>query len=258
MARRGSKKKLILIPVYMTILLLGGLVAFYGIREYNSRNDMAQVQAAAKDRNSANKSQQASANDPWEILPRFKKLAAQNPDMVGWLTIPDTTIDYPVMYKTGDNDYYLEHNFEGKYDQNGLLVLDKRCTKKGNDTNNLIHGHNMKSGAMFGALQDYSRKAFYLTHKTIMFSNLYEERTYEIVGVFRSTVNNENTDDLQFFDYISIESKDQFNDYIQGVREKSLYDTGVKAYYGDKLITLSTCESSRENGRLVIVGRSKA
>ena len=256
MAKGKSKRKLILIPLYLTLGLLGVVISAYFIKEYQSRNNMAEVQAAA--RKDTKKGQQAAkSDDPDAVLPRFQKLAAQNPDLVGWLTIPDTVIDYPVMYKTGDNDYYLSHDFEGNSDKNGLLVLDKRCTKKGNDLNNLIHGHNMKSGTMFGALHDYTRKAFYLTHNTIIFSTLYEERTYEIVGVFHSTLGEKNTEEFQYYNYISIDSKAEFNDYIQGVKEKSLYDTGVTAYYGDKLLTLSTCENTGENGRLVVVAKRK-
>ncbi len=256
--KKRKKKRLILIPVYLTIVLLGTAFAAYGIKEYNSQNKMAEVQAAAKNRKLTRKQASTKSDEPVMILPRFRDLAAKNPDLVGWLSIPDTVVDYPVMYKTGDNDFYLTHDFEGNEDQNGLLVLDKRCVKKGNDTNNLIHGHNMKTGVMFGALLDYTKKSFWMTHQTITFSSLYEEHTYEIVGVFRSSVYDEQTDDFDYYNYISIESKEQFNEYIQGVKERSLYDTGVTAFYGDRLITLSTCESSKENGRLVVVARSRS
>ena len=256
MARRRSKKRLLLIPVFLTLGLLGGLIVAYRVRDNDSRAKLAQVQAAANRRN-ASGGNRAEGEDADDLsLPRFRALSAKNPDMVGWLSIPETEINFPVMYKTGDNDYYLSHDFEGKEDPNGLLVLDKQCVKKGNDTNNLIHGHNTRSDSLFSQLQEYTRRAFYLTHKTIVFSTLYEERVYEIVAVFRVPVD-ENTEDSRFYEYVPMDDKDGFSVYIQKIREKALYDTGVLTRFGDRMITLSTCEGVNENGRLVVVGRSR-
>ncbi len=254
--KRSSKKKkgnFLLIPLYLTLGLLGVVLALYFGKEVISRKSLSNVQARAKKVSTANK----AATKPKEILPRFRELAKQNPDITGWLTIPDTVVDYPVMYLENDNDFYLAHNFEKNDDINGLLVLDSRCTDKGDGINSLIHGHNMKSGAMFAALLKYRDQKFYGSHKIITFSTLYEERDYEILGVFRAKVNNENEQDFHFYDYINIETKEAFDSYVQAVKNRSLYDTEVLAEYGDKLITLSTCESADENGRLIVVGRSR-
>ncbi|MCR5503726.1 MAG: class B sortase [Lachnospiraceae bacterium] len=192
-----------------------------------------------------------------EILPRFRELYEQNPDLAGWLTIPGTKVDYPVMYLPDDNDFYLKHNFEKEDDVNGMLVLDKRCAGDGSGINSLIHGHHMKSGAMFGSLKYYTQKSYFEEHPVITFSSLYEERNFEIFAVFRSSVYNEETSDFQFFNYIDIEDEASFDDYVKGAKEQSYYDTGVDAVWGDRLITLSTCEYTKENGRLVIVARSE-
>ncbi|MCR5238057.1 MAG: class B sortase [Lachnospiraceae bacterium] len=189
------------------------------------------------------------------MLPKFAKLYEQNEDLAGWLTIPDTKIDYPVMYRADDNDYYLSHDFEGNTDVNGLLILDKRCDPKLYEMNYLIHGHNMRSGAMFGSIKNYTKESYYKKHPLIEFSTLYEEMTFQIFAVFKSSVYDETTDDFRFYDYIRIDNEEQFDDYVSGVKEQSLYDTGITPVYGDILITLSTCDYSRENGRLLIVGK---
>lgn len=256
--KRSSKKKkgnFLLIPLYLTLGLLGVVIALYVGKEVISRKSLSNVQARARKVTTTNANK--AVTKPKEILPRFKALAKQNPDLVGWLTIPDTVVDYPVMFLENDNDFYLGHNFEKNDDINGLLVLDNRCTDKGDGINSLIHGHNMKSGAMFAALLKYRDQKFYETHKVITFSTLYEERNFEVLGVFRGKVNNETEQDFHFYDYINIETKEAFDSYVQAVKNRSLYDTGVLAEYGDKLITLSTCESADENGRLIVVGRSK-
>ncbi len=193
-----------------------------------------------------------------KILPRFESLYEENPDFAGWLTIPGTVIDYPVMYLPDDNDFYLKHDFEKKDDVNGLLVLDKRCKGDGSGVNSLIHGHHMKSGAMFGSLKYYQEASYFRDHPVISFSTLYETREYEIFAVFRSSVYNEETTDFAFFDYIDIEDEDAFRSYVEGAKAGSLYDTGVDAEWGDRLLTLSTCEYSKENGRLVVVARSRS
>ena len=189
------------------------------------------------------------------IMPKYQALKERNPDFAGWLKIPDMIIDYPVMYLENDNDYYLSHNFDKIDDVNGLLVLDKRCSEDATGRNILIHGHNMDSGAIFGTLYLYRDYEFWKAHSEIRFDSLYEERTYEIIAVFVSSVYNSNANEFAYYDYIQIETEEDFNTYVKTAKDLSLYDTGKTAVYGDELITLSTCEYSRENGRLVVLGR---
>ena len=195
--------------------------------------------------------------DGKEILPQYKQLVLQNPDFAGWLTIAGTAVDYPVMHRDDDNDFYLSHNFDGDYDVNGLLVLDKRCLMDGTDDNVLIHGHNMKSGFMFGALKNYKDYSYYRDHPTIKFNSLYQENTYDIISVFLSSVDEDQEQDFRYYDFISIDNEVEFEAYIRGIKEQSLYDIPYTAMYGDHLITLSTCDYSKRDGRLIIVGRKR-
>ncbi len=289
-----SKKKTVIRNVLLLILyiLLAIVVFMIGMlvqKEYSSRKQLEKLQGSVNEQRSsyssssmvsrdddqesseANESGMVSENgemslDPSEelitdseqvreVLPQFTELLRANPDFAGWLTIPGTVIDYPVMYREHDNEFYLSHNFEGEEDDSGLLVLDKRCDRDGSGVNHLIHGHNMNSGAMFGSLTKYLDTDYWRDHSLILFSTLYEERVYEIFAVFQSTVYDENTTDFPYYDYIKINDREQFDRYVKSVKEQSVFDTGIDAEYGDALITLSTCENSRKDGRLVIVGR---
>lgn len=185
-------------------------------------------------------------------------LYKQNPDIAGWLSIKGTVVDYPVMYTPEDGEYYLYRNFEKEEDpsKEGCLFIDKNCTMEPRSTNLLIHGHNMKNGSMFHTLLEYKEEAYYREHKTIRFDTLYEEEEYEIVSVFLSKIYKKSeTDVFKFYQFYDAENKKQFDDFVSNCKELELYETGVAPVYGDKLLTLSTCEYSTENGRIVVVAR---
>lgn len=185
-----------------------------------------------------------------------QKLKEINPDFVGWLSIPNTSIDYPVMFKKNDNDYYLCHDFEQKESKAGLLVLDKRCSIKQDELNILIHGHHMKSGAMFGILEQYKNEMYFFEHPKIQYSTVEEEIEYEIFAVFISSLMAEDMKLFDYYNYININTESEFNDYIEGIKSNSLYESNIYPEYGDRLITLSTCDYSVDEGRLVVVGRA--
>ena len=136
-------------------------------------------------------------------------------------------------------------------------MLDKRCNSDASGLNVLIHGHNMDNGDMFGNLDLYKNYDYYKEHSTMEFNSLYETGVYDIIAVFVSSVYNSNVGEFAYYDYINIETENDYNTYVQTAKENSLYDTGLSAEYGDELITLSTCEYSRPNGRLVILGRRR-
>lgn len=189
------------------------------------------------------------------ILPQYRALFDMNNDLAGWVAIPETKVNYPVMFVEGDNDYYLAHDFEGNPDKNGLLVMDKRCYRDGTGSHVLIHGHNMKTGFMFGQLKKYKDRAFYEAHPRIYFDTLYEERVYDIIAVCITSVAENANEEFKYYDFIRIDDEDSFHAYVTGALEESLYDTGAEAYYGDELLTLSTCDYTKAEGRLVIIAR---
>lgn len=189
------------------------------------------------------------------ILPEYETLWEKNNDLAGWLTIGHTPIDYPVMFKEEDDEFYLCHNFDKQKDQNGLLSLDKRCSLEKDGTQQIIYGHNMRSGAMFGELMNYKNRDYYKENKTIQLDTLYEKNTYKIISVFLSKIFYEDEEGFRFYNYIEFMNKKEFDSFYKAIKQMSLYEIGEEASYGDTILTLVTCEYSQDNGRLVVMAK---
>jgi len=195
--------------------------------------------------------------EPREVLEEFKILLNKNQKLIGWLKIDDTNIDYPVM-QTSDNEYYLDHNLNQEYDKNGSIFMDKDCDILEPSTNYILYGHHMKSGHMFGNLDRYSSEEYYEEHPYIQFDTIYEKGTYQVMYVFRSHVYSEEEIAFKYYQFIDVNSEQEFDSYMQEMAEMSFYDTGVTAEYGDQLLTLSTCDSQEKDGRFVVVAKKIA
>ncbi len=188
------------------------------------------------------------------ILPIYQELYDQNNEMVGWLAIEGTAIDYPVM-QCGDNDFYLHHDFAKKESKYGELFVRADCPLDGENNNILIYGHYMNDGSMFGSLKKYESRKFCEEHPYIQFDTLYKQFTYEIIAVFRSQVYEDSEDVFKYYQYYGELGEDDFLEFYQNIKDMSLYDTGVDAVYGDALLMLSTCAYHVKNGRFVIVAK---
>ncbi len=189
-----------------------------------------------------------------EVLDEYKNLLIKNRKLIGWLKIDDTNIDYPVM-QTSDNEYYQDHNLNQEYDKNGSIFMDKDCDVVKPSTNYILYGHHMKSGQMFGDLDDYESEKYYKEHSYIQFDTIYEKGLYQVMYVFRSRVYSEEEVIFKYYQFIDAISETEFNSYMQEMANMSLYETGVTAAYGDQLLTLSTCDYKEKNGRFVVVAK---
>ncbi len=201
------------------------------------------------------------------ILPEYEALYKQNSDMVGWLSVEDTVIDYPVMQTMDDEQYYLRRSFEKEDNKNGCLIMDTDSVvgegsrehgyteSKEPSSNLIIHGHNMKSGNMFGKLFLYEEEAYGKEHNIICFDSLYEKREYELISVFYSQVYYQHEEVFKFYKFFQADTQEEFDDWYNNIKQMSLYDTGVEAEFGDEFITLSTCSYHVEDGRFVVVGK---
>lgn len=198
---------------------------------------------------------QVAATQPREILPQFQDLAAQNPDLAGWLTVGGTRIDYPVMYSPDEPERYLHANFEKQYSFAGLPFID--AAGQVDSGNRVIYAHNMLDGSMFRGLFRYEQKNYWEKYPTFTFSTLYEEKEYEIMSVFYDKVYKKTDTNFKFYQFFDTSDADHFARAMEHFREKQLYDTGVTAQPGDKLITLVTCAYQTDNGRFVVVAREK-
>ena len=182
----------------------------------------------------------------------LSELKKQNSDLVGWVRVKGTNINYPVMQ---NGDYYLHNNFYKQKSSMGTPYLASYCNINSSD-NLIIYGHHIKSGKMFADLEYYKNYNFYSNHKTIKFYVLENDETkehfYEILSAFKTTANDNG---FKYYEFYKANDETEFNSFIEKCKSMSFYNTGVTAYYGDKLLTLSTCEYSQENGRMVVVAK---
>ena len=189
-----------------------------------------------------------------EILDEYKALYNKNKSLIGWIKIADTIIDYPVM-QTVDNEYYLKHNFNQETNNNGCIFMDCNNDVILGNTNFILYGHHMKTGAMFGTLKKYANQDYYEEHKIIEFDTIYEKGTYEVMYAFRSRIYNKDEIIFKYYQFIDAYSAEEFDSYMEEMDKLSLIDTGVTASFGDKLLTLSTCDYQENNGRFVVVAK---
>ncbi len=185
----------------------------------------------------------------------YKDSYLANEDMAAWLQIPGTNIDYPVMWTPRDENYYLYRDFDGSDNQNGCLILDTDSSLEPLTTNLIIHGHNMRSGAMFGNLTDYESQDYYEEHKNMILYTEECQRNYEVIAVFRSQVYRKTDQVFKFYKFFQADTQEEFDDFYNNIKEMSLYDTGVTAEFGDRFLTLSTCVYHVEQGRFVVVAK---
>lgn len=179
---------------------------------------------------------------------QFDKFKVLNSDYVGWLGIPGTSIDYPVV-KTNNNDYYLKNDFYRNANQNGCLFIDCNVSNPFRDSVTVIHGHHMRDGSMFGNLSLYKNEQYYRNHRTIMFLERDRLLTYEVFSVFYEPVNPEN---YQF----KFGSKGEYVEHLNKFQDKSIYRTEVTPFQpSDRILILSTCSYESEDNRLLIVAR---
>lgn len=189
-----------------------------------------------------------------ETLEEFKNLLNIHEDLIGWLKIDDTIIDYPVV-QTDDNEYYLTHNINRENDRNGTIFLDKDCEIEYPSTNLILYGHHMQSGKMFAGLEKYEDKSYWEKHPYIEFDTIYDKGIWQVMYVFRSRVYSQEEIVFKYYQFIDANSEQEFDSNMQEMASMSLYDTGVTAKYSDRLLTLSTCDYVENNGRFVIVAK---
>jgi sortase B len=184
------------------------------------------------------------------VLVRYLDFYKQNPDLVGWIKIEGTKLNYPVMQTPHDKDFYLKHNFEREYSDWGAIYAREECDIFKPSDNITIYGHTMKDGSMFACLHEYTDKAVWETNNVIFFDTIHERHVYQIFAVFTTTASLG-----EGFSYHQMEDavdEADFNEFIATCKELSLYETGITPKYGEKTICLSTCEYSQDNGRLVV------
>ena len=193
-----------------------------------------------------------------DILPEYEEIYAENNDLVGWLQIDGTVINYPVLQSDSEENsqFYLTHSFAKKKDKNGSLFMDYRNDFVDRDTNIIIYGHNMKSGAMFGSLKKYLDKGYLEKHSKIRFDTIYERGTYEVIGAFLSEVSYQDEYAFRYYNFLNANNESEFEAFCVNVMQLDALKKGtLDAKYGDQLLTLSTCNSYTDEGRMFIIAK---
>jgi len=184
------------------------------------------------------------------MLLGYNELYEMNSDVVGWIKMEGTKMDYPVMQTPESTDFYLYKNFDKEHSTRGSIYAREVCDVNEPSDNITIYGHNMADGSMFACLNDYVNKEAWEYNSLIFFDTLYEYHTYKIFAVFKTTANL--GEGFTYHQFVDAEDEEDFNDFVRTCKELAFYDTGITPEYGDKLICLSTCEYTLENGRLVV------
>lgn len=261
-----------LIILFVTVFVVSaGLLAAYFIEGWQQQRrytDLADMKEEITPRpavgNKDNQTEEPTAplltevTDPEtgetvRLLPEFADLYIQNNDLVGWLTIPGTVVDYPVMQTPDEADYYLYRNFDKQDSKRGCLYTWPQSDLSKPSDNITIYGHHMRDGSMFGQLEKFRDPSFRTEHPYIFFDTLTELHTYEVMAVFLTTASV--GQGFYYHAFVDAGDKEEFDNFVSRVHQLQLYDTGITATYGDKLICLSTCEYSQVNGRLVVVAK---
>ena len=192
----------------------------------------------------------------------WAELQKINKEIVGWIQLKGTQIDYPVLWHKGDDaddQYYLNHNYQRDYDSYGCIFLDYRCTEGMDSKNIVLHGHHMNDGSMFGDLMEYGGTGgdldFYKNHSVIEFDTPQGgDAMYKIISVYKTNTLSAHG---EFFNYMvgNFQNEKDFMNYVYNVRIRSLINCPVDVNEDDELLTLSTCSYEFTNFRTVVVAR---
>ena len=258
--RRWLQGILIIISVILISIAIYSLMGMFG--DYRKEHDMHEhlkriheqekepSKPAGDDSEGEPSEDTAETEEEIVIDEGLLALHEENPDCIYWIRIPDTQIDYPVMYHPKEKDYYLKRDFYGDYAYAGSIYLSDYCDPEESD-NLILYGHHMNNGSMFAGLDAYKDPEFGNAHDRIELQTLHGAEYYRVIAAFAVPVYTGN--DFLFYGFIKAEDRKEYETFIQECKERSLYELTKTAVYRQRLLTLSTCEYSHQNGRMVVV-----
>lgn len=188
-------------------------------------------------------------------LESYLKLEKTNSDTIGWVRVEGTVIDYPVMHTPDDPDFYLNHGFDRQKSVYGMIYMDASCSIEETCHNYLLYGHHMKNGSMFASLEEYTSQEYFEEHPVVGFDTLDEICDYEIAAVFKLPASMLTT---EFSYMLAAGTEEDYDALIEYAKKNSFYDTGITPQWPEQLLTLTTCEYSQKDGRLLVIARRAA
>ena len=258
-AKEIARKCVVIVSLLVFIVAAWVLIyhaVYRPIEEQKLNGDIQKIAHSTEEKEGGetpNKGKGSSIN--WDDLLKVNK------EIVGWIQINGTKIDYPVLWHKGDDitgQYYLNHNYKRDYDSYGCIFLDYRCTSGMNSKNIVLHGHHMNDGSMFAGLMDYGGTEgnldFYKKHPTIKFDTPQGDGVYKIISVYKTNTLSAHG---EFFKYMvgDFQNDKDFMNYVYNTRIRSLINCPVDVNEDDELLTLSTCSYEYTNFRTVVVAR---
>lgn len=246
-----SKLRRILFLIFFAVFVFSAAaIARYAANSYAQKRSYRHLVELAEQSAENETAQPVQPQEP-TMLARYEALYRENDDLVGWIKIDGTNINYPVVQSKDAPNFYLKHDFEKNYTDYGCPYAQQNCDVQAPSDNVVLYGHNMKDGTMFCDLTNYKNESFWAQHRTIQFDTLTQKNEYTVIAAFKG----EAAELFAYNAFVDAATPEEFDAYVAAVKELALYDTGISAAYGDKLITLSTCEYSFENGRMVVVAK---
>lgn len=183
----------------------------------------------------------------------YDSLLAINSDCIGWIRIDGTDIDYPIV-QAADNSYYLHHNFNQESAICGAIFMDYRNDIDLTREHLILYGHQMKDGSMFKQLNGYKDKDFYKEHPEITLYLRNQKYSYDVVAVYVTNIAKSGG----YYNYLHYNTRKEQIEYLQQkMAAYQLYDTGMSVTESDELLSLSTCEYSSANGRLIVLAKRR-
>lgn len=189
-----------------------------------------------------------SETDDRSPLDRLKGI---NPDILGWIKIDNTPIDYPVLY----SEYYLYRDYKKQSTKYGSIFIDNICKLENKPQNILLHGHHMNNGSMFAKICDFSDLNFYKSTPVFTFDTIYEPGKWKVISVFKTNTNIEHG---ELFKYLHSDFRSDhldFLEYVYQVKIRSIIETPVDISKDDSLVTLSTCSYELPDFRTIVIAR---
>lgn len=222
------------------------------------------MQREATDSSSETRNSTPADHPIWEVLKdlgghddasasfhNLEELRLRSADCIGWISIPGTGIDYPVMHTPDEPERYLHRNFFGEYSDYGTPFLDARCNS--NSGNLILYGHNMFDGSMFTPLLNYTDRDYPESHKGIQLEVGEEVRRYEVFAAFQTSAK-----EPEIYKYVNVSGLRGSSAFLEAIQAECPYSISVEPEENAQYITLSTCDVTREGGRIVVIGRRTA
>ena len=269
---KSLQKKKINIPfIIFTFIFISGILGMIAYFILTHKEDKAfdKVRSMLKDENVSEKNNDEENDEEKEsslkyylidgtvVQEEFKDLYIQNSDIIGWIKIDDTPVDYPVMYTPKDEEFYIHRDFEKNYSFGGCIFAGLGADIESPSDNIITYGHHMADSSMYHDIDRYEDEDYYREHKYIKFDNLRQTGTYEVIAAFRTKVyaEEDNYTGFTYWKFINAKDKADYDDFINNCKALTPYTMDSSAEYGDQLLTLSTCAYHDYNGRYVVVAK---